>query len=68
VPERHPAPVFYRHPAPVFYRQQAKMLREIAEKAPTGEHRESLLKIAGDYERLADIGERSRLLAGRSSE
>jgi hypothetical protein len=44
------------------------MLREIADKAPAGEHQESLLKIARDYERLADSVERSQLQAGRSSE
>jgi hypothetical protein len=37
-----------------FYRERAKLLREMAEKALTGENQEVLLKIALDYERLAD--------------
>jgi hypothetical protein len=41
-----------RH-GPAFYREQVRALREIAAKAPTGEHQETLLRIARDYERLA---------------
>jgi hypothetical protein len=47
---------------PAFYREQAKVLGEMAEKARTGEHRENLLKIALDYERLPGRVEKMRRL------
>jgi hypothetical protein len=49
-----------RRQGPPFYREQAKLLREMAKKAPTGQHQENLLKIALDYERLADRVEKMR--------
>jgi hypothetical protein len=49
-----------RSQGPDFYRSQAKTLREIAAKAPTGAHQETLLKIALDYERLAESVEKLR--------
>jgi hypothetical protein len=45
---------------PTFYREQASTLRELAAKAPTGEHQETPLKIALDYERLAESVEKQR--------
>ena len=37
--------------SPAFYRAQAEMLRDVAVRAPPGEHKEALFKIASDYER-----------------
>ena len=43
---------------PEYYRKQAKISRELAEDAPDEELRETLLNVAGQYDRLAELAEK----------
>jgi hypothetical protein len=40
------------------YREEAKALWGVAQKASPGPHRDKLLELAANYERLADITDR----------
>jgi len=52
-------PVSHRRRRPDFYRDEARALRDIASNVPAGPYREDLLKVALEYEQLADSVEKT---------